>query len=291
MSTAIVRARFDAEEDACFFDDTFPPFEGCGRLLRLLGEPEATRGRSAAELARDQDAALLHELWKLARRAIDPSPRGSLVPKDPEKRESKLRELGQAGSRIRNGTWREVYSNTMLALRRYLGADSPDYRHLALDKLKELVGDWNPGPAGEAFEAARRQLLDARDAEQRARGTVPVTVLLPPRRKRPSPGQVAAYQQFRASMDEVCGRILEYILRFYQTHREEFLLVDDESAPRGIDAVAQLRDLVAFTGLFVYPERDGGCDLGFSFACTWDEEHGLGVLVRADGEVVFTDDL
>lgn len=45
----------------------------------------------------------------------------------------------------------------------------------------------------------------------------------------------------------------------------------------------ELDRLVKFERIFIHSPRRGGVSIGIECSCTWDEEHGLGVMISADG--------
>jgi hypothetical protein len=57
-----------------------------------------------------------------------------------------------------------------------------------------------------------------------------------------------------------------------------------EFAP-DVQTPQELEALLRSPSLYLHPPRDGVSSLGLSFECTWDVEHGVGVLLR-EGKVV-----
>ncbi len=48
-----------------------------------------------------------------------------------------------------------------------------------------------------------------------------------------------------------------------------------------VNSVDDLRKLIGFQGVFVHTtQKDGIPYVGFCFDCSWDDEHGLGVLMH-----------
>lgn len=109
---------------------------------------------------------------------------------------------------------------------------------------------------------------------------------------KPSARQERAFLDFRKDPTTVCHRVVRAIFEHYQAHWREWRtnvepghddLANDASALPTLRSPDGLKDLVRLEMLSVL---DGApAVLGFCFSCTWNAEHGLGVLVR-DGKVV-----
>ncbi|HVC92087.1 MAG TPA: ankyrin repeat domain-containing protein [Pirellulales bacterium] len=97
----------------------------------------------------------------------------------------------------------------------------------------------------------------------------------------PSPAQVLAFQFFVEREKNVCGTIIDAVFRWYVRRRKQDREWFEEQDCPEIDKADWLRDLMTFQALRVRRDEFEGTALtGFSFACKWDEEHGLGVLVH-----------
>jgi hypothetical protein len=107
----------------------------------------------------------------------------------------------------------------------------------------------------------------------------------------PTAAQERAFRHFRDNEDLICNRVLDAIFALYQGTWASYRGTADPGT--GDDSVEELRipELHArdelrrvirleFLTLADIPQTDVAL-LGFCFACTWDGEHGLGVLVRA----------
>ena len=92
------------------------------------------------------------------------------------------------------------------------------------------------------------------------------------------PQQVKAYRDFVKRTDEYMAKAERAILKYYPSAREDMDIEadDDETMPL-IRSVGELAKLVTLEGVhFNY-----ACDVptfGLLCECTWDEEHGVGVL-------------
>jgi Leucine-rich repeat (LRR) protein len=104
----------------------------------------------------------------------------------------------------------------------------------------------------------------------------------------PTARQEAAYAQFLQHRDAICQGVLRAVFDYYQAHWGSWRSGDptyDLALPE-LHAAEGLNRVIRPTNLFVFDDGTAASALlGFCFACTWDGEHGLGVLVR-DGRVI-----
>jgi hypothetical protein len=111
----------------------------------------------------------------------------------------------------------------------------------------------------------------------------------------PSRRQEKAFADFLKNQGRICNRVVDAIFDFYRCNWGYWR----PAAPPGQDDVHEyeagvpelrsrdgLKKLIALSMLSVvdFPDNTAGV-IGFCFDCTWDPEHGLGVLVRK-GKVV-----
>src|SRR5262249_24287265 len=110
----------------------------------------------------------------------------------------------------------------------------------------------------------------------------------------PSAGQERGFLDFLKNRDRVCQRVIDAIFDHYVGHwgdwrttREpgqefssEDVLIPELSDREGLKRLIRFEAL----SLLATPE-DAPAILGFCLDCTWDPEHGLGVLVRG-GKVI-----
>lgn len=76
--------------------------------------------------------------------------------------------------------------------------------------------------------------------------------------------------------------LLEALLTRYDAMRAEMRdFLDDPEAMPPVGSVADFRRLIRLHTIFVHPIESRGIPYaGFQFHCTWEEEHGLGVLMH-----------
>jgi hypothetical protein len=119
--------------------------------------------------------------------------------------------------------------------------------------------------------------------------------LIGPDRSAPSVRQERAFRRLLDSLDPTCNRVVEAIFNLYQVNWASWRgqaepgqagAYADELLIPELDSRDGLRNVIRLEVLSVLdvPEH-GHALLGFCFLCTWDVEHGLGVLVR-DGSVI-----
>lgn len=117
-----------------------------------------------------------------------------------------------------------------------------------------------------------------------ARGKAPTTfelLVAAEDNEQPSQAQVRAFQFFVEHENAVSDKIIDAVFRWYVRRRtQEREWFEEHDCPE-IDQANKLRDLMTFHGLRIRRDEFKRTALtGFSFACKWDDEHGLGVLVH-----------
>jgi Domain of unknown function (DUF6985) len=104
--------------------------------------------------------------------------------------------------------------------------------------------------------------------------------------------QLAAFEAFMAdpqrTADQILAAILDYYRSVFESYREAY--GDSEEAERLVpqtDSVEGLRDLITFQSMTIDPPDDDDgqpSQIKLGFACSWEQEHGLGVRWR-DGKI------
>lgn len=141
---------------------------------------------------------------------------------------------------------------------------------------------------GEALFASWKGYRPRRRAIAAPDGTVTVSVKVADSDAPtpPSAEQIAAYRHLVEQEKVIGDAILQAVFARYPEEREAFLDSMDEEAHDDcpeITSLAQLRPLIGLRSLHVLREaKDGFAYLGFEFACAWDSEHGLGVMMHLD---------
>jgi hypothetical protein len=77
--------------------------------------------------------------------------------------------------------------------------------------------------------------------------------------------------------------LLSSLLREYPSLQEQYSYSDEKKTRLmpDINSVKDFRDLIGLHAINIHQvEKDGIPYAGFEFGCTWDEEHGLGVLMH-----------
>jgi hypothetical protein len=101
----------------------------------------------------------------------------------------------------------------------------------------------------------------------------------------PLPEQRQAYQLLLDTESNVGNSILEAIFAKYPGMRKSYGYDDDEAAELmpEIERPKQLRKLIGLSEVHVLNvAKVGIAYIGFEFGCTWDSEHGLGVMTHRD---------
>jgi hypothetical protein len=101
----------------------------------------------------------------------------------------------------------------------------------------------------------------------------------------PTPEQAQAFQHLLDHEEAVSASVKEAIFAAYPGLRESYGY-DDEEAEKimpEIDSPEQLRPLIGLSNVHVLTvAKEGIAYIGFEFGCTWDCEHGLGMMTYRD---------
>lgn len=92
-------------------------------------------------------------------------------------------------------------------------------------------------------------------------------------------GQYEAYKMLRAKWVDIQEMLLEKILDYYKSRREElgYDIKQSEKYPE-ILTTKQLLEHITLVGIKIpYAELYGGRSIGLTFDCIWDSENGLGL--------------
>jgi hypothetical protein len=97
----------------------------------------------------------------------------------------------------------------------------------------------------------------------------------------PSPEQVAAYAHLKDHQAAISADIFARLLKYYAALRKTWLKQDANLDLPEIGSAAAMKRNVGFGTLHVMGIAKGGfAYLGLELGCTWDEEHGAGVLLH-----------
>jgi hypothetical protein len=100
-----------------------------------------------------------------------------------------------------------------------------------------------------------------------------------------------AFEDFLQHQRDYKAQALDALLIYYQTTIRPLWQDNDyfgvpELAPF-VQTPTELEKLLSHPCLFIHPPRENTSSLGLSFECSWDVEHGTGILLRK-GRVVHT---
>jgi hypothetical protein len=99
----------------------------------------------------------------------------------------------------------------------------------------------------------------------------------------PAPEQLAAYAYLKEHQIELRDKILDAFVKLFHKVRKQWLKHDPDLELPEIETVDDMKQNLLFQCFYMHPyAKDGVAYTGLSFACTWDEEHGAGVLLHKD---------
>jgi len=96
----------------------------------------------------------------------------------------------------------------------------------------------------------------------------------------PAPEQVAAYAYFKEHQAEVTDAVMAALLKDYGKLRRQWLKHDPDLELPEITSAEEMRKNVGLGTLHMFDiARKGVAYFGLELGCTWDEEHGAGVVL------------
>jgi len=132
---------------------------------------------------------------------------------------------------------------------------------------------------------SRQGSYGAVSSQAESDGTVRLSVTPPgsARAQPPSAEQASAYRHLLDHEDEIRDAVLHVIFDAYPAMRARYPYGPALAATEMplLDRPEQLRALVGLSVVHVLNVAKGGVAyVGFEFGCTWEEEHGLGVMTH-----------
>ena len=99
----------------------------------------------------------------------------------------------------------------------------------------------------------------------------------------PAPEQVAAYAYLKENQVAVTEAVMAALLKEYTKIRRQWLKHDPDLELPEIKTVAQMRKNVGLGTLHMFDiAKKGFAYYGLELGCTWDDEHGAGVVLHKD---------
>lgn len=163
------------------------------------------------------------------------------------------------------------------------------------------IGDWEGSDVLTSWAGfqARGGPYTSRSSSRPSNGKVEVHVAAPPGNDEdedgdspppPSPEQVAAYRYLKDNQNKVRDAVIDAVFKEYPKIRKRYDFGEDDEQDDNYMPVIrekdELRRLIGPGIVHVLNEAKAGhAYVGFEMGCTWDEEHGLGVLTHK-GRVV-----
>jgi len=97
----------------------------------------------------------------------------------------------------------------------------------------------------------------------------------------PAPEQVAAYAYFKKNQAEVTEAIMAALLKDYTKTRRQWLKHDPDLELPEIKTTSEMRKNVGLGTLHMFDiAKKGIAYFGLELGCTWDDEHGAGVVLH-----------
>jgi hypothetical protein len=97
----------------------------------------------------------------------------------------------------------------------------------------------------------------------------------------PTPEQVAAYRHLKSNERATAEAVLRAVVRHYNALRRKGYFDDDDVKLPDVKKPADLRRHIGPSGVHVLDHaKSGYAYVGLDLHCTWDDEHGLGVLLH-----------
>jgi hypothetical protein len=159
-------------------------------------------------------------------------------------------------------------------------------------------GDWSGNDVLTSWAGfqSRGGSYTSRNSRRPSTGKVEVYVLGLPRgdddddgTPPPAAEQVAGYRHLKENQDKVRDAVVAAVFDEYPRIRTAYAIGDEEEDERCVPGTKDKRELRRLIGMGIVHVLDrakaGHAYVGFEMGCTWDEEHGLGVLTHK-GRVV-----
>ncbi|MCD4779256.1 MAG: hypothetical protein K8S27_01725 [Candidatus Omnitrophica bacterium] len=106
-----------------------------------------------------------------------------------------------------------------------------------------------------------------------------------------NPEQVASLREFVINEESISSEVRKVIYKYYNSVYDDYLegvtmfgeLTPEieEQLPKIVNG-NELDHKVHLNSIEIYPSSNGKSKIGLSFWCSWDEEHGLGVLLQGE---------
>lgn len=153
--------------------------------------------------------------------------------------------------------------------------------------LKRELDEWTGRDVLSAWAGTQERLgaYTSVSSSKRSKGTVLVQI---PRLgqddadpRPPAPEQIAAYTFFKENQVKIAASLLKALLRGYNKLRRRWLKDNPKLKLPEISSVDQMRKNVGLGIVHMHGiAKNGFAYVGLELGCTWDEEHGAGVLLH-----------
>lgn len=158
--------------------------------------------------------------------------------------------------------------------------------------LKREMSEWVGSDALTAWADTQKRLgsYTSRSSAASSKGTFKIQIPrlcendanpLPP-----APEQVKAYAHLKDNQAEITNTVLKALFAYHQKTRAVWLKNDPHLKLPVIQSIDDMRKNVGLGILHVHKfAKDGYAYIGLELGCTWDEDHGAGVLIHKDAVV------
>lgn len=98
-----------------------------------------------------------------------------------------------------------------------------------------------------------------------------------------SPEQVAAYNFLVKEQSSIKQHIFNALLPEYNKWRQEYGYEEGDESMPDVAHTTEFKNLIGLSYVHILDlSKEGAAYVGYEFGCTWDEEHGLGVMTHKD---------
>jgi hypothetical protein len=153
--------------------------------------------------------------------------------------------------------------------------------------LALAIGFWTGKVVLESWRGFSRRLgaYGSLSSAKPSDGTAPLSIKAPGKDKNdpPSKEQAIAYRYLLDHDEAIHQAILERIVAAYPDIRDKYGRHVDAADLPDVKRPADLEKLIGVSTVHVLRMADrGAAYVGFEFGCTWDIEHGLGIMTHKD---------
>jgi hypothetical protein len=268
-----------------------------GGLLGMLGKLASSEGGGGEAGAGGALQALLGQASQLRAQLYGNKTAEQLMAEDEARQAEKFKQLKKAMpgmAKAKPLTAGQAARSFAQTRRRsaWLKANPFTLKLPPLPPLKREMHEWTGKDVLTAWAGTqeRHGAYTSRSSKRPSKGSVMIQI---PRLgdddanpRPPAPQQVAAYAYLKENQAQVTDAIMKALLADYKKLRKRWLKHDPDLDLPEIETADQMRKNVGLGTLHMHgTAKAGHAYVGLELGCTWDEEHGAGVLLHK-GRVV-----